>query len=93
MSSAGLGAFPAVLDGLEVDGLGVGVNDIFFFKSDQDPPFSFCKDSSDLCHVDIDESGSKVKSNHCSFQRSGFPLNHVPPLLPSERILDLSSCQ
>ena len=26
----------------------------------------------DLCHVEIDDSGSKVKSNHCSFQRNDF---------------------
>ena len=26
----------------------------------------------DLCHVDFDEPGSKVKSNHCSFHRNNF---------------------
>ena len=26
----------------------------------------------DLCHVDFDELGSKVKSKHCSFQRNDF---------------------
>ena len=28
----------------------------------------------DLCHVDFDEPGSKVKSNHCSLQRNDFSL-------------------
>ena len=99
MFSAGLGAaglgvvFPAMRNGVEVDGLGVGVNDTFFLESDEDPPCSFCKGSCSsgnktipgllvcledglilpgLCHVDFAESSSKVKSNHCSFQRNDF---------------------
>ena len=72
--------------GLEVDGLGVGVNDTFFLESVEEPPCSLCKASCssssknsgfpqrdglilpDLRHVDLDESSSKVKSNHFSFQ-------------------------
>ena len=46
----------------------------------------------DLRHVNLNETSPKIKSYHCSFN-GNFPFSNIPPLLPSERILDLYSCQ